>query len=456
MSLATRRVRPLWARMTIRLGLVALLFFAIQLASVLWIYVRNPNALDELLVTAEANRIAAEMVETATGPRLGNPDTLGPPISAATARAFLVHDASGNIVARRDDGTLRVADEPPAVFVVIRTQREQHGERFLLSGSRRITLAGQPLWISLAISGQGFRPYVPILVDEIRVHVIFPLLLLSGLYLLFNFSAVRSALKPLEAVIATVDRIDPAQIGQRIAPPGKPVREVEALVASVNRMLARIEQSVRALQDFAADAAHELRTPLAIATLNAEALPPGPGREGLLQDMHAMRRLIEQMLDMSNATALEIPAGAEANLTAIAAEVVSDLAPLAISRHRSITFVPSADRQIVRGHADALGRALRNVVENALQHTPQGSEVTVICGPGPQIAVCDSGPGIPPERRAEVLERHRRLDPGDGNGAGLGLAIAETIMRTHRGRIEITDAPGGGAKVTLDFRSARL
>jgi signal transduction histidine kinase len=55
-----------------------------------------------------------------------------------------------------------------------------------------------------------------------------------------------------------------------------------------------------------------------------------------------------------------------------------------------------------------------------------------------------------------VLERHRRLDPGDGNGAGLGLAIAETIMRTHRGRIEITDAPGGGAKVTLDFRSARL
>nr|WP_172330692.1 HAMP domain-containing sensor histidine kinase [Mangrovicoccus sp. HB161399] len=438
--------------MTIRLGLVALLFFSIQLLSVLWIYVRNPNALDELLVTAEAGRIAAALVAAPEGPELADPRAVPEPFAGGTTRAFLIHDSVGNIVLRHDDGTLRVADEPPASFVVIRTQREQHGARFLLSGTRRIALAGQPLWIGLAISGEGFRPFVPVIADEIRVHVIFPLVLLSGLYLLFNFGAVRSALKPLEAVMATVDRIDPAQVGQRIAPPARPVREVEALVASVNRMLARIEQSVRALQDFAADAAHELRTPLSIAMLNAGALPPGPAREALLYDLQAMRRLISQMLDMSHADALEIPAGAEADLAAIAAGVVADLAPLAVARGRSIAFRPAPGPLPVRGHADAIGRALRNLVENALQHGPPGSEVAVSCGPGAQICVRDSGPGIPPERRAEVLQRHRRLAPGDGGGAGLGLAIARTIMAAHRGRIEIGDAPGGGAAVRLDFR----
>lgn len=426
----------------------------IQLLVVIWMYVNNPNDLDQLLVTAEANKIAGKIPQMRAKAGVV-PDDLKAAFVAGTHRAFLIHERSGAVVGRIDDGELKLADEAPTSFLMIRTQREEWGSRFLLMGTRRVIVSDQPFWITVAISGEGFRPFVPVIYNEVRVHVLFPVTLLSLMFLLFNISAVRSTLKPLKAAIAAVNEIDPAQISTRIDAP-IPSREVQALVTAVNRMLERIERSVRTLQEFAGNAAHELRTPLAIMMLGIGKLPSSDIKSKLLRDAQGMKRLVDQMLDMSHATAIEIDGHALVPLTAVARDVVVDLTSLAIAHGRSIVF-HDAGAPVIHGHSDAIGRALRNVIENGLAHTPAGTAVEVTSGPGACYTVRDHGPGIPRERRAKVLERFYRIDKSGDDGAGLGLAIVLAIVEAHGGTVEIDEAPGGGALVRLifeDYRSA--
>lgn len=440
--------QTLFVKMSIKLGIVGVLFLVIQLIAVVWMYVNNPNDLDQLLVTAEANRVASDIPRT-LGAHMVVPERLKQPLSPATRRAFVVHDRRGRVVARYNDGALRVANEAPASFLKISTQREAWGQRFLLTGTRRVDISGRPFWITVAISGRGFRPFIPIIYNEIRFHVLFPLALLSVLFLVFNFSVVSSTLRPLKAAIAAVERIDPSQISARI-PESASSWELQALTAAVNRMLERIERSVRALREFSGNAAHELRTPLAVMMLSIGKLPDGEAKSKLLKDAQGMQRLVDQLLDMAQANALVIGKGARADLGRIAHDVVADLTPLAIARGKSITYA-EAGAPVIRGHAEAIGRALRNVIENGLSHTPPGTAVEVTSGPGAVYTVRDHGPGIPQERRAEVLQRFYRLDKRGNDGVGLGLAIALTVVEAHGGHIQIADAPGGGALLRLTF-----
>lgn len=208
------------------------------------------------------------------------------------------------------------------------------------------------------------------------------------------------------------------------------------------------------LREFAGNAAHELRTPLSIMLLGIGKLPDGDAKAKLLKDVQGMKRLVGQMLDMAQASAITIEQGAEANLSIIAREIIADLTPLAIARGRIIAF---EDRGCppINGHADAIGRALRIVIENALAHTPEGTSVDVTFGPGPVYEVRDHGPGIPAHLRTTVLDRFTRLDHRHSDGAGLGLAIASAIMQVHGGVIEIGDTPRSGASVRLLFSAAR-
>lgn len=444
-----RRRRTLFFTISVRLAVVGFAFMLAQLLAVVWMYVRNPNELDQLLISAEAARIAREIAPGGAGAGIALSEDLARPLAPDTRRAFVIHEKGGAIIARHDDGDLRIDQEPPMSFLVIRTQRETWGDRFLLTGTRRVSVADRPYWITVAIAGRGFKPFVPVIFDEVRFHVVLPLALLSGLLLLFNFSVVRSTLKPLDETIAAVDRIDPAQIAARIEA-STPLWEVQALVGSVNRMLDRLERSVQTLREFAGNAAHELRTPLAILMLGIGNLPDGETKTKLTRDAQRMKRLVDQMLDMAQASTIEIAADDRVDLNALARDVSTDLLPLAVARGRSITFV-DAGGATVRGHAEAIGRALRNVIENALEHTPRGTAVEVVSGPGRCCSVRDHGPGIPADQRARIFDRFYRLDRSRNGGAGLGLAIAATIMEAHGGRIEVDDAPGEGALMRLRF-----
>jgi two-component system sensor histidine kinase TctE len=109
---------------------------------------------------------------------------------------------------------------------------------------------------------------------------------------------------------------------------------------------------------------------------------------------------------------------------------------------------------IVTGNAEEMSDAIRNIIENAVLHTPQGTEVTVSVSADGAVTVNDKGPGVPVEQRSHIFRRFWRGKGVVTPGAGLGLSIVAEIVRLHGGVVEVQDAPGGGASFTLRFRSA--
>ena len=156
------------------------------------------------------------------------------------------------------------------------------------------------------------------------------------------------------------------------------------------------------------------------------------------------------MLDMAHADALHLAADDVAELSTIASEVAAQLTPVAIRRGRTISLTDLGSGKF-QGHAEAIGRALRNIVENALTHTPEGTAVEITVGPGPVCTVRDHGRGITPEQRDRVFRRFWRGGHSSSGGNGLGLHIVQSLVAAHDGRVEIGDAPDGGTEVRLDF-----
>ena len=171
---------------------------------------------------------------------------------------------------------------------------------------------------------------------------------------------------------------------------------------AVNRALDRVERAIQALRQFTADAAHELRTPLASMTLTIERLPASVERQKLKDDAVAMSRLIGQMLDLARTDALDDMRQHRCDLHEIASRVAAEMAPVAVGAGRSIRY-RNEGSSTVEGRGELLERAVRNLIENALTHTPPGTEVEVIVGPGREIKVRDHGAGIPVELRQTSL-----------------------------------------------------
>jgi signal transduction histidine kinase len=166
-----------------------------------------------------------------------------------------------------------------------------------------------------------------------------------------------------------------------------------------------------------------------------------------------MTRLIEQLLAVSRLDSHMPMAKADIDLVDVAGEVVAQLAPLAVAADKQVSL--SAPDHAVRfhGNADALGAAVRNLVENALRFTPSGAAVEVVVDDGPRIEVHDAGPGISPQDRPHLFERFWRGSDRQG-GAGLGLAIVAEVASHHGGRLSVDRSPLGGARFEMTFGSA--
>jgi signal transduction histidine kinase len=194
-----------------------------------------------------------------------------------------------------------------------------------------------------------------------------------------------------------------------------------------------------------------LRTPLAILAAHLDSLGGGINLAPLKADVDRMTRLVSQMTTVAQLEALTIQPDDSADLSAISLELAALLAPYAISHKRNIA-VNGADLPIVvRGNPDAIYQALRNLVENALRYTAEGTEVELTLDVQGKVAVCDRGPGIPKADRQKLFNRFWRADRSSTGNSGLGLAIAQRIAALHHGSLEIDDNPGGGARFTLQI-----
>jgi len=227
--------------------------------------------------------------------------------------------------------------------------------------------------------------------------------------------------------------------------------EVRPLVQELNLLFGRVRTAFDAQQNFVADAAHELRTPLAALKLQTQSLERADSPEArqvavgrLSAGIERATRLVEQLLVLARQEANAAPRQA-VDMAGIARRAVADLVGVAQARDIDLGL-QRADAAEVQGQADALTILLRNLVDNAIKYTPSGGTVDVSVlmeGRAVTVLVEDSGPGIPAEERERVFDRFYRVPGSDAAGSGLGLAIIKSIAERH------------GAKLTLG-ESARL
>lgn len=279
---------------------------------------------------------------------------------------------------------------------------------------------------------------------------VFPIF--AAVVLLVAMWTIRASLEPLRTLSARASAIAPGAILVRLPHDGLP-SEFVPVVTAVNEAFDRLAKGFETQRQFTADAAHELRTPLAILTAGLEALPPSAETDRLRQDAERMNRLVAQLLRVARLDAQPMDLNNTVDLGEVAGEVVEHIAPWAARKGRSIAFEPASQPVPVRGNRDALADAIRNLVENAIAHSPAGEEVVVGVDPQGSVSVSDHGPGVPPEHREKVFERfwRSRERRSAGTGAGLGLSIVAEIARVHAGRVAVTDASGGGACFILSL-----
>jgi signal transduction histidine kinase len=284
--------------------------------------------------------------------------------------------------------------------------------------------------------------------DEELLPVLLPTLLAA---LIIGALTLRDGLRPLQRLESVAAGITPAESARRLPLDDLP-RELAPLVHAINAALDRLDEGFRAQRDFTADAAHQLRTPLAILSAHLDTLDDRTVAASLREDVARMSRLVEQLLQVAELEALTLKPQERTDLSALALEVAEALAPMALARRRDIAVAGAEAPVTVHGNHDSLHQALRNLVENALHHTSEGTTVEIaVQSEPPSISVSDRGPGIPAADRKNLFQRFWRAQRSSGRGAGLGLAIVQRIAAAHAARIEIDDAPGGGARFTIRF-----
>ena len=298
------------------------------------------------------------------------------------------------------------------------------------------------------------------LARDILVSSVLPLALLAVVTLALVWFGVARGLRPLQDLSRDIGARSPRDL--RPLDAGKSPAEVRPLVDSINHLLGEVAEANRNQQRFLANAAHQLRTPLAGLRAHAElalAQPLPQACRAELEQVHGASvrtaRLANQLLALARveAGARTPEARAGANLKQVVDGAADEWVHRALDRDIDLGF-ELADAT-VSGDAFLLREALANLVHNALEYTPPGGRVTVRTANGAarvRLEVEDDGPGIALAERGRVLERFYRAPGTAGTGSGLGLAIVREIAAAHGAEVEIGEGEGGrGCRVTLVF-----
>ncbi len=358
------------------------------------------------------------------------------------------------VLARSDGGVLSRSAQAPDVAV----------DGAL--GFATIAHRGQP-WRSLTLASGDDRYRVLVaqsIVErdrealEIATKTVLPLGVLLPLLIALIYYSVRRGLKPLDDLAGEVSTRTP----ENLTPlrPAAEMQETQPLVRAVNQLLDRLATTLDNERRFTADAAHELRTPLAALKIHAQVAlatnEPAQCRQAVakvIAGADRATRLVEQLLRLARLDPLlSLPDPQPLDLAELAAAVCDEASPAAAVRRQRLICEAADGPVAVRGDRDLLTAAIRNLVDNALRYSADGGEVRVraaVAHGEPCLAVSDNGPGVPAEELPRLVERFYRGRDNTAEGSGLGLAIVRRIAELHRARLEVANAEGGGFTATL-------
>lgn len=437
------------------LHVIALVITAIFMPLVLYYFFKwAANDLHDQAMREQAELVAHYLVlRPDSSWTLDLPPALHDVYSQAVGRyAYAVLDDSGRVLfsSLKDRSPIFSADPRSSDVAYLETRR---GNAAVSGVSLVKEMDGRSVWVQV---GEDLA-HRDVITDDIvadffkRVGwITLPMLLFL---LAIDIVIFRRALRPLLNASEMAKKINPNRTDVRL-PPEEIPKEILPLVQAVNQALDRLEAGFRMQREFTADAAHELRTPLAILRSRVDTLADRGVSKALHQDIEGMARIISQLLDIAELESFSIDPHEKADLRTICAEVAEFAAPLALAKGKNIALSGSDAPVWVNGNPEMLSRAIRNLVENAINYAPPGTTVEIVVESNGMVRVLDEGPGIKEEERELIFQRFWRRDRRRTGNAGLGLSIVQRIADTHAATISVENRPTGGANFSLSFARA--
>ncbi|MBY0357885.1 MAG: sensor histidine kinase [Candidatus Obscuribacterales bacterium] len=339
--------------------------------------------------------------------------------------------------------------------------------RTVLAGSNYVRLAERKVFVPEADSE-------PIIVQvaetlhsrkqlstQIFMSIFVPQLLMMLLGATALWIGVGRGLEPLQflqAAIAKRSRLDLSPVSEDIAP-----KEVYPLVISINDLLSRLREDIKAQQRFIANASHQLRTPLAgLKTYSSVGLSMSNPDEmrniikqldtGLDRTTHLVNQLLA--LARSDPGTINYENAGSVDLNFVVSDVISNYVSFAISKKIDLAFEFAQESNKIKGDATSLQQLVANLLDNALKYTPVEGKVCIrLLAENKRVilSVSDNGPGIPAAEREKVFERFYRVLGSAANGSGLGLSIVKEVAVNHQAEISMSDENGQGTVVRISF-----
>ena len=300
------------------------------------------------------------------------------------------------------------------------------------------------------------------LIGHIAWRLLFPALFGLPLMGLWVWVATNQGLSSLDGIARQIASREAQQL-QPVTPATAPT-EIRPMLEALNGLFRRVDEALEAERRFTADAAHELRTPLAalqaqlqVALRARDEQERNTSLDQLQIGLVRAGRLVDQMLLLARLEPESgVPNPEPVGLTELAEAVCADLGAQILERNLEFDFQGDSAAKVA-GHAEWLRVLIRNLIDNAVRYTPEGGKLRVVIqkhADGSSFQVLDSGPGIKANQRKAVLKRFHRLHQGEQPGSGLGLAIVQRITDLHGGTLRFEDAPQGGLLVSVDFSNS--
>lgn len=457
-----------WGLMKRLFALQAFLLVLFVILLIGWIWIIDPRLEG---ANEEAARIVAESV---TKDGQGRPQLSATPELAELKRRypnlwFVVCDA--------DDIVLQYGVVPPPALSAVfppsfdRARLEAAGTlratvenrdtaagrlQFIAGTEEGIPNDGLSIWINVQLDlekdAEGAIRWLTVLpaLGFIILIAVVPMLILTGIAtLLVTPRAVGRSLSGLMETVKQAQSIDFENRTERIDRSKVPL-EIIPLVDAFNVALSRLDDGYNRRDRFLADAAHELRTPIAIVRTRADLLPDDALSYQIRADIDRLTRVAHQLLEMQAVGVVELPAEPR-DLNKLVERIATDLAPIAMDAGYEFDFEPSADAAIFTVQASIIEMAVVNLLRNAIDHAGGRGAIAIRVDPAGAIEVRDEGPGIPVSEREQVFEPFHRINT-NSPGAGLGLNLVQKAAELHCGRVVFLDLDPGFC-VRIEIRS---